>query len=271
MDLGLAGRVCAVTGASRGIGRATARMLAAEGAVGAARRPAEPRASPRPRRSAAARRATAPASRPWRSTSPSPMPASGSWPSASERFGQPRRARQQRRHRARAPARRHPRGGLVRRLGAQRDGADAAHARGAPGDGRARLGPGRQRRPRPPASGRRRGCPSTRSPRPRSSRSRACSPTATRATACSSTRSARARRSRSCGWPRAACSTSRRSTPATTHASRRSPRPPAGGRSGGWPRVDEIAAAIVFLCSERASYVAGSAWSVDGGTVQVII
>lgn len=35
--------------------------------------------------------------------------------------------------------------------------------------------------------------------------------------------------------------------------------------------VEEIAAAIVFLCSERASYVAGSAWSVDGGTVQVII
>ncbi len=35
--------------------------------------------------------------------------------------------------------------------------------------------------------------------------------------------------------------------------------------------VEEIAAAIVFLCSERASYVSGSAWSVDGGTVQVII
>jgi NAD(P)-dependent dehydrogenase (short-subunit alcohol dehydrogenase family) len=33
----------------------------------------------------------------------------------------------------------------------------------------------------------------------------------------------------------------------------------------------EIAAAIVFLCSEKASYVSGAAWSVDGGTVQVII
>ncbi|HEX3242181.1 MAG TPA: SDR family oxidoreductase [Solirubrobacterales bacterium] len=35
--------------------------------------------------------------------------------------------------------------------------------------------------------------------------------------------------------------------------------------------VGEIASAIVFLCSERASYVSGAAWSVDGGTVQVII
>ena len=33
MDLGLRGRACAVTGASRGIGRETARMLAAEGAL----------------------------------------------------------------------------------------------------------------------------------------------------------------------------------------------------------------------------------------------
>jgi 3-oxoacyl-[acyl-carrier protein] reductase len=33
----------------------------------------------------------------------------------------------------------------------------------------------------------------------------------------------------------------------------------------------EIADAIVFLCSERASYVAGAAWSVDGGSVPVII
>jgi 3-oxoacyl-[acyl-carrier protein] reductase len=35
--------------------------------------------------------------------------------------------------------------------------------------------------------------------------------------------------------------------------------------------VGEISAAIAFLCSERASYVSGAAWSVDGGTVQVII
>ena len=32
MELGLSGRACVVTGASRGIGRATARMLCAEGA-----------------------------------------------------------------------------------------------------------------------------------------------------------------------------------------------------------------------------------------------
>jgi 3-oxoacyl-[acyl-carrier protein] reductase len=34
---------------------------------------------------------------------------------------------------------------------------------------------------------------------------------------------------------------------------------------------EEIAAAIVFLCSQHASYTSGAAWSVDGGTVQVII
>jgi 3-oxoacyl-[acyl-carrier protein] reductase len=34
---------------------------------------------------------------------------------------------------------------------------------------------------------------------------------------------------------------------------------------------EEIAAAIVFLCSERASNVTGAAWSVDGGSVPVII
>jgi NAD(P)-dependent dehydrogenase (short-subunit alcohol dehydrogenase family) len=33
----------------------------------------------------------------------------------------------------------------------------------------------------------------------------------------------------------------------------------------------EIAAVIVFLCSERASYVTGAAWSADGGTVPIIV
>lgn len=35
--------------------------------------------------------------------------------------------------------------------------------------------------------------------------------------------------------------------------------------------ASEIAAVIVFLCSERASNVVGAAWSVDGGAVPVII
>ena len=34
---------------------------------------------------------------------------------------------------------------------------------------------------------------------------------------------------------------------------------------------DEIAAVIVFLCSEQASNVTGAAWSVDGGTVPTIV
>ncbi|MGH2840855.1 MAG: SDR family NAD(P)-dependent oxidoreductase [Solirubrobacteraceae bacterium] len=40
---------------------------------------------------------------------------------------------------------------------------------------------------------------------------------------------------------------------------------------GRFAEPEEIAAVIVFLCSERASTVTGAAWSADGGTVAQII
>lgn len=40
---------------------------------------------------------------------------------------------------------------------------------------------------------------------------------------------------------------------------------------GRFGREEEIASVIVFLCSEVASNVTGAAWSVDGGTVPIII
>jgi 3-oxoacyl-[acyl-carrier protein] reductase len=48
------------------------------------------------------------------------------------------------------------------------------------------------------------------------------------------------------------------------------------GRAKGIPvgrmsTAEEIAAVIVFLCSDRASNVAGAAWSVDGGSVATIV
>ncbi|MBA2429124.1 MAG: SDR family oxidoreductase [Thermoleophilaceae bacterium] len=40
---------------------------------------------------------------------------------------------------------------------------------------------------------------------------------------------------------------------------------------GRFGAAEEIAAAVVFLCSEAASNVSGAAWSVDGGSVPIIL
>jgi NAD(P)-dependent dehydrogenase (short-subunit alcohol dehydrogenase family) len=45
----------------------------------------------------------------------------------------------------------------------------------------------------------------------------------------------------------------------------------AGRPLGRLAEPGEIASVVVFLCSERASYVTGAAWSADGGTVPIIL
>src|SRR5438094_10165505 len=45
----------------------------------------------------------------------------------------------------------------------------------------------------------------------------------------------------------------------------------AGRPLGRLAEPEEIASVIAFLCSPRASYVPGPAWSADGGTVPIIV
>ena len=45
----------------------------------------------------------------------------------------------------------------------------------------------------------------------------------------------------------------------------------AGRPLGRLAEPEEIASVIAFLCSDRAGYVTGAAWSADGGTVPIII
>ena len=245
MDLGITGRTAVVTGASRGIGAATARMLEQEGARVLAVSRSDGARRHRPRRARADPRG---ARRP--------------------RAGHPR---QQRRHELRALARRPHRRGLERAVGAARDGLDAADARASPRRWPSAAGGGSSTSPPRRASGRRSPTPPTPSPRRRSSRSRACSPTPGPTAACSSTRSPPGAVASSLwvgrGRPRGPDRRGQGHRPGRRRWQAQAAKIPLGRLA----TEDEIASVVVFLCSERASMVTGAAWSVDGGTVATIV
>ena len=93
-------------------------------------------------------------------------------------------------------------------------------------------------------------------PRPGSTRSRGCSPTAGRPRACSSTSSPRVPRPRRCGWTPAGSRTrwpERGGITRDEAVARHAEKVPIG-RFG---EEEEVAAVVAFLCSERASNVAG--------------
>ena len=141
----------------------------------------------------------------------------------------------------------------------------------APGNGRARLGPDRQRRVvrGQAAVADQRGVLGDEGRAALAHR--ACSPTPTPRRACSSTRSPRARRHRRCGSPTAASAI--RSPPSGPRVTRRRRSTTQASRVplGRLGEPAEVAAVVVFLCSERASDVTGAAWSVDGGTFAAIV
>ena len=259
---------CAVTGASRGIGREVSRaMLCEAGANVAADRPrrgaccAKPPSGPRTERARERSR--------WPSTSPTRAPPSRRSPSPATASGS-RRPRQQRRRRQLARPRRGPRRGLARRLGAQRDGADAAD--------------GRHRSRRWPSAGWGRvvNVSSTAGKRPS-----AQMPEYSVAKAAQLSLSRLYRRPPRCGGGarqrdlpgpdqvRDVDGAGRPARPVARRATRprrraRSRRGQAADRPARRGRRDRRRRSPSSAPSE-ASYVAGAAWSVDGGTVQVII
>ena len=95
-------------------------------------------------------------------------------------------------------------------------------------------------------------------------------PTSGRRAACTSTSSRPARPARRCGAARAG-SPSR--SPRATGSRREEAiaRQPTKVPLGRFGEADEVAAVVVFLCSERASWVTGAAWSADGGTWQSML